>query len=1187
MNTLKKLVGKRDKKRGIALVTVLAVLTLAAVMILAFFSVSRTELQSATTYSHGLEAQQLSKTAIDLVMHQIRTATSDPRVTWANQPGMIRTWDEDGFDMGFKLYSDDEMVISDEGKLDEDSTELANWQSLEAQYVDLNEPVIRDEELFYPIVDPRAYSQSNHEQSVEGFSYDTDSTGRGPSGQALPMPVKWVYQLEDGTLGTLDSSKKFEPLAGDQTQGIPARDNPIVARLAFWADDECAKINVNTAAGGRAWDVPRAGGEIDRNYGLKQPLQREYQRYPAHPAQTQLSPVLFPNRLEWGQSGYDVVAQETIYQLIPRITGGGSRGGDRDFKEEETPPPLVTDKDRLYATIDEFIFKAPELEFDPDTGAIVSSAARLRLPRKTHGEIGSWGEIDAEFLDKVKFFLTVNSRAPETTVFNTPRISVWPSFFGNPSSGSSVGGMYSGLKYNQMFSAFDKRIRFCAEVGEGPSYSTNDGRKAQYHFQRFDSESRTHDYDGIERNKDLYGYLQWLTSQPIPGVGVSMREKYDQYDRDENDQILTEIFDYIRSLNLFDDSLLAQQKLNPATYVKQEDRKTAYGYSDWVKGNPEKGNPSNHPSFTNLRVDFAQGSRQGHYQHQGHGQVAPIQIGNTKGFGRFFGLMEAGIAIICTAEGSGEIGGPRKARIIAGNAPDEWTESTTDFFYSNVCPLTNTDKAYAATVYGVDSAYWDNNPDKWELVRNSDNWNKTLEPDQPLQDGEKRVQPVLLFQLFCPSQGWTAINADFRMEVDVGQGEGNRGSGTWSVDGKSLDLNGRFEYRSSLTPPGLSVWGTRDNGGVLEPRALLVGDREQGGRREYGPLDRYATWTDPSGKISLKDQPGKGGAVGDRTATSYPFVGRPVTINAPANTMDFSGGVIEVRLYAGGGHGSDDSNPSGSNNRDPENNGNTPNYSQKSVIELPSQAIPVPNLSPGKRGHVVGPSGNRRRNPGTETQPPERWTFHREGCMGSVRGGRLWGGRGWRGSSYFITSDDVTRSCSIQHGDYRLSNAQRVVTTAVNGNAVGNNDETAHFVLNKDYKDSGKRIASNFSHGNANTGYGRSNGARPTYVKGLSPNGVWAHLPDTFDPEEFNRWGDFDNTMSVERDGAFINKPDEGNSRGIEIDDYNPYPQWGAVDRPHVPYFNDPWCRNQEGPVSGRPTGSCRDQECSVHCRLG
>ena len=50
------------------------------------------------------------------------------------------------------------MVIGDDEKnlVTADYSEIQNWDAKPWQYVDLNEPVIRGEKVYYPIVDPAA-----------------------------------------------------------------------------------------------------------------------------------------------------------------------------------------------------------------------------------------------------------------------------------------------------------------------------------------------------------------------------------------------------------------------------------------------------------------------------------------------------------------------------------------------------------------------------------------------------------------------------------------------------------------------------------------------------------------------------------------------------------------------------------------------------------------------------------------------------------------------------------------------------------------------------------------------------------------------------------------------------------------------------------------------------------------------
>ena len=358
------------------------------------------------------------------------------------------------------------------------------------------------------------------------------------------------YMSGGGNKGT------FVPLGGGKA---PTEQNPIVGRVAFWTDDETTKLNVNTAAGGMVWDTPRTGGDIDRNFGRYQPAQHEWQRYPGHPATTSLSPVFFPGK-------EDVVlnrrAMDMLYELTPRVVGGGSRAGSVKATE---PNGLVADKDRLYASLDEFIFKPDRSENEFPTEYMKGGAG--------------------EVLERSRFFLTATSRAPEVTLFNTPRIAIWPTY--NKKSSADE-------KY---VTPFDNLIRFTGELGENTSAGNNYDKRYQYYFQRENADSTTHDYNNIKRNQDVYAYLDTLMETDIPGFGGNFKDKYGN---ENQNQLLTEIFDYIRSTNLFDD--------------------TVYG-DDW-KDAFQKANGTNHLTYTNYR----QADNDSRGMHMGHGQVTPIKI---------------------------------------------------------------------------------------------------------------------------------------------------------------------------------------------------------------------------------------------------------------------------------------------------------------------------------------------------------------------------------------------------------------------------------------------------------------------------------------------------------------------------------------------------------------------------------
>ncbi|HSH94873.1 MAG TPA: hypothetical protein VK968_12055, partial [Roseimicrobium sp.] len=269
--------------------------------------------------------------------------------------------------------------------------------------------------------------------------------------------------------------------------------------------------------------------------------------------------------------------------------------------------------DRLYASVDELIF-------DP---------SRSDQP------------VTRERLERGRFFLTAHSRAPESNLFNLPRIAIWP---------------INRTDSTAARSPYDRLIAFCSTINKKP-----------YFFDRANADSPTEDYTG--RNVELYEYLQRLTNKAIPGFSGNGKfaTKYGTADRD---QILTEIVDYIRSTNLFDDTI----------------EPTPYSY-------PTKG-----MQFTNRRT-----SQTG--VDSGHGQVTPLRIGTTQGFGRFYTISEAALHFICTA-----------------------------------------DEAVADSNKIAD-------PGK----------NRTLQ--QVLTKGQRRIEAMLVLEFFSPSQGWTGLVPDMQVRI--------------------------------------------------------------------------------------------------------------------------------------------------------------------------------------------------------------------------------------------------------------------------------------------------------------------------------------------------------------------------------------------------------------------------------------
>jgi hypothetical protein len=845
-------------RRGVALITVLTVMALTTLLVLTFFSLATSEHRASTTYSYGLQAQQVAEQAVNMVIAQIRDATNVGTTNaWASQPGAIRTWDSQGAkDYAFKLYSDDRMKTSDWADFQKDFAEISNWSSRPDHMVDLNEPVIRGEKVYYPIVHPLASTLpkwpkpfAGDDNGIEGFSYNEKGLKLSDQGEFgaeaakvanaplghLAMPVRWIYQLADGTMGVLADAKSGDGFNFTRINGAgtPSAKNPVVARFAFWADDETTKLNLNTHAGGLAWDVPKAGGQLDMDMGQYQPAAHEWQRYPGHPATTHVSVALAPGVIDIVS---DRDAMEYLFRVIPRVVGGGSESGTRqiDTRNPKEANGLIADHEPLFPSLDDMVMKADRTPHEfPDAEGNILPADQL-----------------SDYLERTKFFISVHSRAPETNLFNKPKVAIWPIY----------NAAYGSDKYNKThLTAFDRLIHYCASIGKS---GVGDYPRYEYIFRRENEDSATYDYDAILRNKELYAYLQKLLETPVPGWGSSFSSKYPD---PQYRQILTEIFDYIRSTNLHDDSIYG------------EDFQKAYQVT----------NIPDAPTFTNPRNAKAQGSGL-----KGHGQVVPIRIDDTKGFGRFYTLGGVQVQVISCAEptdraypknqgataySAGQRRSPSQPANIAErtylNFPPhpiefEKPEGPAGATYLSREPfwlkdfreraengddaarvlydaafdprnwnwqLAYLDPSYTAAVLGR-APSGTNGPSIAKFNRRALSMTEFTAGSTRLKSTEQLVQGALYFSLFCPSVGWGSINPDMeiRIEPDSGGSTTPLSFDTPSHGGNLTFLgfmqntnlnrsifqtgNGEYIFATNLSD---STWHGRRYGGLMPITYLL------------------------------------------------------------------------------------------------------------------------------------------------------------------------------------------------------------------------------------------------------------------------------------------------------------------------------------------------------------------------------
>ncbi len=576
---------------------------------------SRTYAAGVSTNMLSDTAVQLVESQIRTATTPV-SATSRP--AWVSQPGLLTVFGkaqqkttgsvtsgeitaDPGILAYFKLYSSDSMVLDTPDEITGFARAPANEYSgfgvdgNAPLFTDLNAPVlvpdplglVQDQSgapchLDYPIMDPSAIG------AVEGFTIPKQPPGlqgtvptnsaaaqrynpfTSGTGNIAPMPVRWLYVLRDGTILAPDKTVKapnvaqFNPVpsltsSSSPKSVAPTKDNPIVGRIAFWTDDETCKVNINTAGEGTFWDTPMSSSVPEKNFGQYQAWANEFQRYPGHPATVCLSPILGSafNEVSTSPAGRTMIDanpipasfKRFIYKLMPRVTDSGPNGQSAGSLEGTVaipdpgagPPPKVSlDYDRLFASVDEYFFNPQRKNSD---SAVLSING-------LHRSGTSWNQV----MRQSRFFLTASSRAPELNLFGMPRVSIWPVNYS------------SNLRTTK-----DKTFAFCSTIGTQttPSATTSTGSPSgpyPFYFSRsraYDAKDQGWDFNHIVRNQTVYDYLRYLMANPVPGYGRDpFTTKYPKPDYTainqtpalESDQILTEIFDYIRCTNLLDSS---------------------------------------------------------------------------------------------------------------------------------------------------------------------------------------------------------------------------------------------------------------------------------------------------------------------------------------------------------------------------------------------------------------------------------------------------------------------------------------------------------------------------------------------------------------------------------------------------------------------------------------------------------
>ena len=638
---------------GSALLIVLACIVIITGLVVGFLSSITNQATVTAGYAAEITNQNLADSAIGLTISQLRNATAgfdhdtngvlltNAPAGWASQPGLIRvftTTNSVGTSYLYKLYSSTNMVDLTGTAAASNDLPPTRWWTNTAQYVDLNAPVTRVlsgvTNANYPIMDPSMTNTSNGSTIVDGFSINGKCNTLSNAPNPAAMPVVWLYRLKDGSF-TVPSSVASN--VATFTKNPPSSTNPIVGRIAFWADDETCKLNINTASEGIPWDPPSFTSPEESLYQDYGPAAKEFNRFPGHPFSVCLSPVLWsyfgfshPAQLIWSTPGNPINTYVyanpgsiispiisngisstnyanalfgntniPVHGILPRMAPStyGSQFGSYQILKYTNRTGLVaqpSQTDRFYSSVDELNFCATN---SPGSRA-------TNTPVLTPQNIAQLG-----------FFLTAESRAPEVNIFNLPRICLWPLNDTNSTHTNTVNPYAITTAGTARWSSIDQLIAYCSTLG------TN-----AYYFTRYDPTDPGNDFTNSPRNQTLYSYLVRSLTSPMPGfasAGGSLNSFSTRWSTGACYEMATLCFDYIRScINLVDsygtNSIASSSDpTNPAA-------RYAYAYTT---------------PPTNTVTNSAAGSWVYDIDVPGTAQVAPICITTngvtTRGMGRY------------------------------------------------------------------------------------------------------------------------------------------------------------------------------------------------------------------------------------------------------------------------------------------------------------------------------------------------------------------------------------------------------------------------------------------------------------------------------------------------------------------------------------------------------------------------
>ncbi|MCB1078905.1 MAG: hypothetical protein KDM64_13880, partial [Verrucomicrobiae bacterium] len=466
-----------------------------------------------------------------------------------------------------------------------------------------------------------------------------------------------------------------------------------------------------------------------------------------------------------------------------------------------------------------------------------------------------------------------------------------------------------------------------------------------------------------------------------------------------------------------------------------------------------------------------------------------------------------------------------------------------------------------------------------------------------LEAGEKLVQAVLFWDMLCPAQGQTAIAPDMVIDFQV------EGMDFLDVRGIPTPIGWREKPSFGSSGPGVTAWGSNRTmdyrfsflrGGPLFHDFFQRAGTELPGSKafEFPLLSELEIPNDLNNpQLEGRTTPLDRNVGQAARCQRYSYVTKPFKVG---DLVRMEAGKVLARIYSAGGKTPDaaEASPSDLTERSASQTEH-PELVQELEIPFPSFSVEAPELAEGLHGWTDEYNQERRR-----LGPMHFWSLGWDGPNPHVAStGRMalvkeltlqskfWSlFANWLPKDRPLLAVDVIQSVGIGHADSRMVAAKGRVK-----------EEDGIFQPHRDY---GVRRSAHSLLVSAVLWTKAKD--QDVLVPDLKKVGSWRALRlPSMDGSETQRYGDFDSGLSMDFDGPYINRPDEGNGHFLMDrafpDDWRDYFDRSqlAFQLPtyHDPYFTPGGSRvvlpgfrtpnrmiSSAGMLGSLPVGSTRNQ---------